>query len=63
MLMTKSETSEEYQNNGHVDQAAKTEVAQIDLDCQHKGELFPAWCVHDTPGHQGGDASYRWVCD
>lgn len=46
-----------------MDQAAKTEVAQIDLDCQHKGELFTAWWVCDTQGHQGRDAAYRWACD
>lgn len=46
-----------------MDQTAKTEVAQIDLDWQHKGELFPTWWVHDTKGHRGRDATYRWACD
>lgn len=46
-----------------MDQTAKTEVAQIGLDWHHKGELFPAWWVHDTPGHWGRDATYRWACD
>ncbi|GAB0202604.1 hypothetical protein GRJ2_002726000 [Grus japonensis] len=34
--------TEEHQNNQQVDQAAKTEVAQVDLDWQRKGELFIA---------------------
>ncbi|KAK4831980.1 hypothetical protein QYF61_020363 [Mycteria americana] len=38
----KSRATEEHQNNQQVDQAAKTEVAQVDLDWQHKGELFIA---------------------
>jgi len=40
-----------------VDQAAKIEVAQVDLDWQHKGELFIARWDHDTLGHQGKDAT------
>ncbi|KAK4828301.1 hypothetical protein QYF61_025313 [Mycteria americana] len=52
----KSRATEEHQNNQHVDQAAKTEVAQVDLDWQHKGELFIAWWAHDTSGHQGRDS-------
>ncbi|GAB0208067.1 ribonuclease H-like [Grus japonensis] len=36
----KSQATEEHQNNQQVDQAAKMEVAQVDLDWQHKGELF-----------------------
>ncbi|KAK4827627.1 LOW QUALITY PROTEIN: hypothetical protein QYF61_019837 [Mycteria americana] len=59
----KSQTTEEHQNNQQVDQAAKTEVAQVDLDWQHKGELFVAWWAHDTSGHQGRDATYRWARD
>ena len=43
-----------------MDKAAKTEVAQMDLDWKHKGELFLA---HDTSGHQGRDATYRWARD
>ena len=59
----KSQATEEHQNNQQVDQAAKIEVAQVDLDWQHKGELFIAQWAHDTSGHQGRDATYRWACD
>ncbi|KAK4811067.1 hypothetical protein QYF61_016353 [Mycteria americana] len=59
----KSRATEEHQNNQQVDQAAKIEVAQVDLDWQHKGELFIAWWAHDTSGHQGRDATYRWAHD
>ncbi|GAB0208306.1 hypothetical protein GRJ2_003296300 [Grus japonensis] len=38
----KSWATEEHQNNQQVDQAAKIEVAQVDLDWQRKGELFIA---------------------
>ncbi|GAB0209237.1 hypothetical protein GRJ2_003389400 [Grus japonensis] len=38
----KSQDTEEHQNNHQVDQAAKIQVAQVDLDWQHKGELFIA---------------------
>ncbi|KAM6086134.1 uncharacterized protein LJ206_007568 [Theristicus caerulescens] len=44
----KSRATEEHQNNQQVDQAAKIEVAQVDLDWQHKGELFLARWAHDT---------------
>ncbi|GAB0210190.1 hypothetical protein GRJ2_003484800 [Grus japonensis] len=59
----KSQATEEHQNNQQVDQAAKIEVAQVDLDWQRKGELFIARWAHDTSGHQGRDATYRWACD
>ncbi|GAB0203588.1 hypothetical protein GRJ2_002824400 [Grus japonensis] len=59
----KSRATEEHQNNQQVDQAAKIEVAQVDLDWQRKGELFIARWAHDTSGHQGGDATYRWARD
>ncbi|GAB0188949.1 hypothetical protein GRJ2_001360200 [Grus japonensis] len=59
----KSRATEEHQNNQQVDQAAKIEVAQVDLDWQRKGELFIARWAHDTSGHQGRDATYRWACD
>ncbi|GAB0202689.1 hypothetical protein GRJ2_002734500 [Grus japonensis] len=59
----KSRATEEHQNNQQVDQAAKIEVAQVDLDWQRKGELFIAWWAHDTSGHQGRDATYRWARD
>ncbi|KAK4810570.1 hypothetical protein QYF61_004533 [Mycteria americana] len=53
----KSQATEEHQNNQQVDQAAKMEVAQVDLDWQFKGELFIAQWGHDTSGHQGRDAT------
>ncbi|GAB0206566.1 hypothetical protein GRJ2_003122200 [Grus japonensis] len=59
----KSRATEEHQNNQQVDQAAKIEVAQVDLDWQHKGELFIARWAHDTSGHRGRDATYRWAHD
>ncbi|KAK4806926.1 hypothetical protein QYF61_012647 [Mycteria americana] len=59
----KSQATEEHQNNQQVDQAAKIEVAQVDLDWQHKGELFIARWAHDPSGHQGRDATYRWARD
>ncbi|GAB0205174.1 hypothetical protein GRJ2_002983000 [Grus japonensis] len=61
--VAKSRATEEHQNNQQVDQAAKIEVAQVDLDWQHKGELFIARWAHDTSGHQGRDATYRWARD
>ncbi|GAB0204053.1 hypothetical protein GRJ2_002870900 [Grus japonensis] len=59
----KSRATEEHQNNQQVDQAAKIEVAQADLDWQRKGELFIARWAHDTSGHQGRHATYRWARD
>ncbi|GAB0184257.1 hypothetical protein GRJ2_000891000 [Grus japonensis] len=59
----KSRATEEHQNNQQVDQAAKIEVAQVDLDWQRKGELFIARWAHDTSGHRGRDATYRWARD
>ncbi|GAB0199241.1 hypothetical protein GRJ2_002389500 [Grus japonensis] len=59
----KSRATEEHRNNQQVDQAAKIEVAQVDLDWQRKGELFIARWAHDTSGHQGRDATYRWARD
>ncbi|GAB0203959.1 hypothetical protein GRJ2_002861500 [Grus japonensis] len=61
--MPKSQATEEHQNNQQVDQAAKIEVAQVDLDWQHKGVLFIARWAHDTSGHQGRDVTYRWARD
>ncbi|GAB0203799.1 hypothetical protein GRJ2_002845500 [Grus japonensis] len=61
--LPKSRATEEHQNNQQVDQAAKIEVAQVHLDWQHKGELFIAHWAHDTSGHQGRDATYRWARD
>jgi len=59
----KIRATEEHQNNHQMYQAAKTEVAQVDLDLQHKGELFIARWAHDTSGHQGRDATYIWARD
>ncbi|KAM9590498.1 uncharacterized protein ACIBXB_005758 [Morphnus guianensis] len=59
----KSRATEEHQNNQQADQAAKTEVSQVDLDWQRRGELFMAQWTHDTSGHQGRDATYRWARD
>uniref|UniRef100_A0A8C3PKW3 RNase H type-1 domain-containing protein n=1 Tax=Calidris pygmaea TaxID=425635 RepID=A0A8C3PKW3_9CHAR len=59
----KSRATEEHENNQQVDRAAKIEVAQVDLDWQHKGELFIARWAHDSSGHQGRDATYRWARD
>ncbi|KAK4810858.1 hypothetical protein QYF61_008830 [Mycteria americana] len=53
----KSGATEEHQNKQQVDQASQIEVAQVDLDWQHKGELFIAQWAHDTSGHQGRDAT------
>ena len=36
-----------------VDKAAKIEVAQVDLDWEHKGELFVARWAHEILGHLG----------
>jgi len=58
-----SRATEEHQNSHQVDQAAKIEVAQVDLDWQHKGELLIAQWVHDTSGHQGRDTTHRWTRD
>ncbi|KAK4832385.1 LOW QUALITY PROTEIN: hypothetical protein QYF61_022240 [Mycteria americana] len=57
----KSWATEEHENNQQVDQAAQTEVAQVDLDWQHKGELFTAQWGHDTSGRR--DTTYRWAHD
>jgi len=59
----KSRATEEHQNNHQVDQAAEIEIVQLDLDWQHKGELFIGQWAHDTSGHQGRDATYRWARD
>ncbi|RMB99664.1 hypothetical protein DUI87_23918 [Hirundo rustica rustica] len=59
----RSRANEEHQNNKQVDQAAKTEVSKIDLDWQHKGELFRAQWAHDASGHQGRDATCKWAED
>ncbi|RMC19448.1 hypothetical protein DUI87_04059 [Hirundo rustica rustica] len=59
----KSQANEEHRTNEQVDQAAKIEVSKIDLDWQHKGELFLAQWAHDASGHQGRDATYKWARD
>jgi len=55
--------TKEHQNNQQMDQAYETEVAQVDLNWQQKGELFIARWAHDTSGHQGSDTTYRWAHD
>ncbi|PKU34173.1 hypothetical protein llap_15523 [Limosa lapponica baueri] len=40
--MAKSRATKEHQNKQQVDWAAKIEVAEVDLDWQHKGELVIA---------------------
>ncbi|RMC16276.1 hypothetical protein DUI87_08491 [Hirundo rustica rustica] len=59
----KSIANEEHRNNEQVDWAAKIEVSKIDLDWEHKGELFLARWAHDASGHQGRDATYKWARD
>ena len=59
----KSRANEEHRHNEQVDQASKIEVSKIDLDWQHKGELFLARWAHDASGHQGRDATYKWARD
>ncbi|XP_014116415.1 PREDICTED: uncharacterized protein LOC102105886 [Pseudopodoces humilis] len=59
----KSRANEEHRNNEQVDEAAKIEVSKIDLDWQHKGELFLAQWAHNASGHQGRDATYKWARD
>ena len=61
--MPKSHATEEHQNNEQVDKAAKMEVSQVDLDWECKGELFVAQWAHETSGHLGRDATYRWARD
>ncbi|GAB0177969.1 hypothetical protein GRJ2_000262200 [Grus japonensis] len=61
--ISKTWATEEHLNNQQVDQAAKIEVDQVDLDWQHKAELFIARWAHDTSGHQGRDATYRRAHD
>lgn len=55
--------TKELENNGWVDQAARIEVAQVDLDLEHMGELFIAQWVYDTSGHLGREVKYKWTCD
>ncbi|RMB89095.1 hypothetical protein DUI87_34553 [Hirundo rustica rustica] len=59
----KSRANEEHQNNEQVDRAAKIKVSKIDLDWEHKGELFLARWAHDASSHQGRDATYKWARD
>ena len=44
----KSHATEGHQNIQQVGQTARIEMAQIDLDWQHKGELFLVFWAHDT---------------
>lgn len=59
----KSQAAKKRQNNQQVDQAAKIEVAKIDLDWQNKGESLLVWWAHETLGHQGRDATCKWARD
>ncbi|RMC22467.1 hypothetical protein DUI87_00781 [Hirundo rustica rustica] len=59
----KNRATEEHRNNEQVDRAVKIEVSKIDLDWEHKGELFLARWAHDASGHQGRDATYKWAQD
>ncbi|RMC18055.1 hypothetical protein DUI87_04934 [Hirundo rustica rustica] len=61
--VSKSQANEEHHNNEQVDKGAKVKVSQVDLDWQHKGEVFRARWAHDASGHQGRDATYRWARD
>ncbi|RMC19769.1 hypothetical protein DUI87_03333 [Hirundo rustica rustica] len=61
--VSKSQANEEHHNNEQVDKAAKVKVSLVDLDWQHKGEVFLARWAHDASGHQGRDATYRWARD
>lgn len=62
-MYLKSQAPEEHQNNQQVDQTVKIEVAEIDWDWQHKGELFLAQWAHGISGCQGRDATYRRALD
>ncbi|RMB93708.1 hypothetical protein DUI87_29938 [Hirundo rustica rustica] len=57
--VSKSQANEEHHNNEQVDKATKVKVPQVDLDWQHKGEVFLARWAHGASGHQGRDATYR----
>ncbi|XP_051657001.1 ribonuclease H1-like [Manacus candei] len=59
----KGRANEEHRNNEQADRAARVEVSQVDLDWQHKGELFLAQWAHDASDHQGRDATHRWARD
>ncbi|XP_051497704.1 uncharacterized protein LOC127395183 [Apus apus] len=56
-----SRATEEHRHNQRADEAAQ--VFQVDLDWEHKGELFLARWAHDASGHQGRDATYKWARD
>ena len=59
----KSCATEEHHNNQQVDQPTRIEMAEVDLDWQHKGELFLGQYTHDTSDHQRRYASCRWAQD
>ncbi|RMC17958.1 hypothetical protein DUI87_04832 [Hirundo rustica rustica] len=61
--VSKSQANEEHYKNEQVDKATKVKVSQVDLDWQHKGEVFLARWAHDASGHQGRDATYRGARD
>lgn len=49
----KSRVTEEHRNSEQADQAARMEVAWVDLAWEEKGELFTARWAQDIPGHLG----------
>lgn len=64
--ITKSCATKEHQNKQQVDWAARVDIALVDLNWQHKGDLFLMLWAHqgDSPsGHQGRDATYRRTWD
>ncbi|TRZ07702.1 hypothetical protein HGM15179_019409 [Zosterops borbonicus] len=61
--MSKDHATEKHSINEQVDKDAKTGIGQVDLDWEKKGELFIAQWAHETSGHLGRDATYRWACD
>lgn len=52
--VSKSWVTEENQNNQQTNQAAKIKVSWVDLDWQHKCELFLTQWAHDTVDHEKG---------
>ncbi|TRZ19944.1 hypothetical protein HGM15179_007093 [Zosterops borbonicus] len=46
--MPKSRVQKEHCNNEHTDQDPPAKVSQVDVDWQHKGELFLAQWAHDA---------------
>ena len=53
--------TEEYQNNQQVYQPLGLKQLRWSWDWQRKGERVLGWWAHDTSGHQGSAATYRWT--